>query len=88
MQDWPTNDMIFSPQEILSYATERIRLLPGDLLITGSPPGNAGSHGGAWLQDGDIVESELTGLGRQRNRVVNEDAGGRQPTYGPFITEW
>lgn len=88
MQDWPTNDMIFSPQQILSYASERIKLLPGDLLITGSPPGNAGSHGGAWLQHGDVVESELTGLGRQRNNVVNEDAGGRKPTFGPFITEW
>ena len=88
MQDWPTNDMIFSPQEILSYASERIKLLPGDLLITGSPPGNAGSHGGAWLKDGDVVDSELTGLGRQRNLVVNEDAGGRKPTYGPFVTEW
>ncbi|MCY4515057.1 MAG: hypothetical protein OXC69_07980 [Candidatus Tectomicrobia bacterium] len=40
------------------------------------------------MQYGDIVESELTGLGRQRNRVVNEDAGERQPTYGPFTTEW
>ena len=88
MQDWPTNDMIFTPQQILSYASERIKMLPGDLLITGSPPGNAGSHGGAWLQHGDIVESELTGLGRQRNRVVNEDAGSRKPTFGPFITEW
>lgn len=88
MQDWPTSDMIFSPQQILSYASERIKLLPGDLLITGSPPGNAGSHGGCWLKAGDVVESELTGLGRQRNNVVAEDAHGRKPTFGPFITEW
>lgn len=87
MQDWPTNDMIFSPQKMLSYASERIKLMPGDLLSTGSPPGNAGQHGGAWLQDGDIVESALTGLGWQRNRVANEDAKGRKPSFGPFITE-
>lgn len=87
MQDWPTNDMIFSPQKFLSYASERVKLLPGDLLSTGSPPGNAGQHGGAWLRDGDIVESTLTGLGRQRNRVVDEDAKGRTPTFGPFITK-
>jgi 2-keto-4-pentenoate hydratase/2-oxohepta-3-ene-1,7-dioic acid hydratase in catechol pathway len=80
--------MIFSPEQILSYASERIRLMPGDLLITGSPPGNAGSHGGCWLQEGDVVESEITYLGRQRNRVVAEDAQGRTPTYGPFITQW
>lgn len=88
MQDWPTSDMMFSPQQILSYASERIRLLPGDLLSTGSPPGNAGSHGGCWLKAGDVVESSITGLGRQRNDVVAEDAGGRTPTYGPFITTW
>lgn len=88
MQNWPTSDMIFSPQQILSYASERVKLLPGDLLITGSPPGNAGAHGGCWLKAGDVVESELTGLGRQRNAVVAEDARGRQPTYGPFITQW
>jgi 2-keto-4-pentenoate hydratase/2-oxohepta-3-ene-1,7-dioic acid hydratase in catechol pathway len=88
MQDWPASDMIFSPEQILSYASERIRLMPGDLLITGSPPGNAGAHGGCYLQEGDVVESEITYLGRQRNNVVNEDAQGRTPTFGPFITEW
>jgi 2-keto-4-pentenoate hydratase/2-oxohepta-3-ene-1,7-dioic acid hydratase in catechol pathway len=88
MQDWPVTDMLFSPEELLSYASERINLLPGDLLFTGSPPGNAGSHGGAYLKPGDVVESELTYLGRQRNVVRNEEAHGRTPTYGPFITSW
>lgn len=88
MQDWPTNDMIFSPQKILSYASERVKLMPGDLLSTGSPPGNAGQHGGAWLKDGDLVESALTGLGWQRNRVANEDTKGGKLSFGPFITKW
>jgi 2-keto-4-pentenoate hydratase/2-oxohepta-3-ene-1,7-dioic acid hydratase in catechol pathway len=88
MQDWPISDMIFSPEQILAYASERIRLMPGDLLITGSPPGNGAMHGGRWLRPGDVVESEITFLGRQRNIVVAEDAGGRTPTYGPFITAW
>lgn len=88
MQDWPISDMIFSPEQFLSYASERIRLMPGDLLITGSPPGNAGSHGGRWLRPGDVVESEVTFLGRQRNCVVREDSGGRTPSFGPFPTEW
>lgn len=87
-QDWPVTDMIFSPEQMLSYATERLRLMPGDLLITGSPPGNAGSHGGRWLRPGDMVESELNYLGRQRNRVVAEQSGGRSPTFGPFKTAW
>ena len=86
--DWPITDMIFSPEQFLSYASERIRLMPGDLLITGSPPGNAGSHGGRWLRPGDVVESSLDYLGRQRNRVVAEDSEGRRPTFGPFKTSW
>ena len=88
MQDWPISDMIFSPEQILSYASERIRLTPGDLLITGSPPGNGAMHGGRWLRPGDVIESEITYLGRQRNAVVAEEANGRAPTYGPFKTEW
>lgn len=88
MQDWPVTDMIFSPEQMLSYASERVRLVPGDLLITGSPPGNAGSHGGRWLKPGDLIESELEFLGRQRNRVLAEDTGGRTANFGPFITNW
>lgn len=85
MQDWPITDMIFSPEQILSYASERIRLMPGDLLITGSPPGNGAMHG-RFMRPGDVVESEITFLGRQSNKVVAEDARGRAPTYGPFPT--
>jgi len=85
-QDWPITDMIFSVEEILSYASERINITPGDLLLTGSPPGNGAMHGHRYLRAGDIIESEITYLGRQRNRVVDEDARGRKPTYGKFIT--
>lgn len=88
MQDWPISDMIFTPEQILSYASERIRLTPGDLLITGSPPGNGAMHGGRWLRPGDRIDSAITYLGRQRNNVVAEESGGRSPTYGPFITAW
>ncbi len=85
MQDWPITDMIFPPEAILAYASERIRLMPGDLLLTGSPPGNGAYHK-RFLQAGDVIESTITGLGRQRNRVVAEDARGRRPTYGNFRT--
>jgi 2,4-didehydro-3-deoxy-L-rhamnonate hydrolase len=88
MQDWPISDMIFTPEQILAYASERIRLMPGDLLITGSPPGNGAMHGNRWLQHGDVMDSEITYLGRQRNLIVPEQVGNRSPIYGPFITEW
>jgi 2,4-diketo-3-deoxy-L-fuconate hydrolase len=84
MQDWPVTDMIFTPEQVLSYASERVRLLPGDLLSTGSPPGNGAFHGNRWMRPGDIVEGELTYLGRQRNKVVAEDTGGRHWNWGPL----
>jgi 2-keto-4-pentenoate hydratase/2-oxohepta-3-ene-1,7-dioic acid hydratase in catechol pathway len=87
MQDWPVTDMIFNPNEILSYASERIKLTPGDLLATGSPPGNGAMHGGRWLRPGDVVESEITYLGRQKNNVVKEETGDRKPFWGPFPTK-
>lgn len=69
MQDESTADMIFDVETLLGYAAERIRLLPGDLLLTGSPAGN-GSHYGRFLKPGDVLEGSITGLGTQRNRVV------------------
>lgn len=80
-QDWPVSDMIFTAEEYLAYASERLRLLPGDLLMTGSPPGNGAVHG-QFLKAGDKVEIAITYLGRQHNRVVDEDLGGRKPHFG------
>jgi len=79
-QDWPVNDMIFSPEEYVAYASERVAILPGDLLMTGSPPGNGGVHG-QFLKPGDILEIEISPLGRQRNMVV-ADPSTRRPHYG------
>lgn len=87
MQDWPISDMIFKPEQVLSYASERIRLMPGDFVLMGSPPGNGAMHGGRWMRPGDVLESEITYLGRQTNKVEAEQTSGKL-TYGPFITEW
>ena len=87
MQDWPISDMIFTPEQLLSYASERIRLMPGDLMLTGSPPGNGAMHDGRWMRPGDVVESEISYLGKQTNKVVAEETDGK-PTFGPFVTEW
>jgi 2-keto-4-pentenoate hydratase/2-oxohepta-3-ene-1,7-dioic acid hydratase in catechol pathway len=67
MQDESTADMIFDVARLVSYASERVELLPGDLLLTGSPAGN-GTHWNRFLQDGDVMEGSITGLGLQRNR--------------------
>jgi 2,4-didehydro-3-deoxy-L-rhamnonate hydrolase len=82
--DWPVRDMIFSPEKMVAYASERFRLTPGDIILTGSPPGNA-SISGDFLKNGDVVTSSLTGLGRQRNRCAAEQIeDGRIPVFGTY----
>jgi 2,4-diketo-3-deoxy-L-fuconate hydrolase len=54
----------------VSYASTVTELWPGDVVLTGSPAGNAGHHGGRWLRPGDVIDGSITGLGRQRNTCV------------------
>lgn len=67
-QDESTKDMIFDIPRLIAYVSSTTTLRPGDLLLTGSPAGN-GAHWGVFLQPGDVMESEITGLGHQRNTV-------------------
>ncbi|GAA3772600.1 fumarylacetoacetate hydrolase family protein [Streptomyces coacervatus] len=67
-QDESTKDMIFDIPRLIAYVSTTTTLHPGDLLLTGSPAGN-GAHWGVFLKPGDVVESEITGLGHQRNTV-------------------
>lgn len=73
MQDESTEDMIFDVARMVSYASQTAHLLPGDLVLTGSPAGN-GMHWGRLLRDGDVMEGSVTGLGVQRTRCVAEGA--------------
>jgi 2-keto-4-pentenoate hydratase/2-oxohepta-3-ene-1,7-dioic acid hydratase in catechol pathway len=71
MQDSSTSDMMFGIDRLIEYASSITELRPGDLLLTGSPAGN-GVHHGRFLAPGDVIESEITLLGRQRNTCVAE----------------
>ncbi|MEW2565851.1 fumarylacetoacetate hydrolase family protein [Streptomyces sp. NPDC047070] len=73
MQDESTEDMLFDVARMVSYASRTARLLPGDLVLTGSPAGN-GMHHGRLLRDGDVMDGSITGLGAQRTRCVAEAA--------------
>lgn len=73
MQDESTADMIFDVARLVAYASRTVRLLPGDLVLTGSPAGN-GMHWGRLLRPGDVMEGTITGLGVQRNRCVAEES--------------
>jgi 2-keto-4-pentenoate hydratase/2-oxohepta-3-ene-1,7-dioic acid hydratase in catechol pathway len=73
MQNESTADMIFDVATLVSAASQTVRLLPGDLVLTGSPAGNGMAHG-RLLRDGDVMEGTITGLGVQRTHVAAEEA--------------
>lgn len=70
MQDEGVDDIIYGVEQLVAYASRVVELRTGDLLLTGSPAGNAAHHGGRWLRPGDVMEGEITGLGVQRNPCV------------------
>ncbi len=72
MQDANTGDMIFTPDEQIEYVSRLLTLEPGDVFATGSPEGN-GQSLGVFLKEGDVIESEVQGLGVMRNEVVKDE---------------
>lgn len=64
MQDETTADMLFDIARQIEYTSRYARLLSGDIICTGSPAGN-GTHYDRYLQPGDVMTAEITGLGRQ-----------------------
>jgi len=70
-QDSNTAEMIYGIAYLLKYLSEAFTLLPGDVIITGTPHGvGAFRDPPIWLQAGDTVEVEIEGLGILTNRCV------------------
>ena len=67
MQNDSTRDMIHDVQTLVAYAASVVPLEPGDIISTGSPSGN-GMEFGVFLQDGDVIEGRIDGMGVQRNK--------------------
>ncbi|MFF7632803.1 fumarylacetoacetate hydrolase family protein [Kitasatospora sp. NPDC008050] len=66
-QDGRTAEMIFPVLEVIRYISQFMVLEPGDVVTTGTPAGvTMGRPGTAFLQPGDVLELEVSGLGRQR----------------------
>jgi 2-keto-4-pentenoate hydratase/2-oxohepta-3-ene-1,7-dioic acid hydratase in catechol pathway len=73
MQDPNTNDLIFSCRELISYLSANMTLLPGTVIMTGTPSGvGFARKPPVFLRPGDIVEVEIEGIGVLRNPVVAE----------------
>ncbi|MCG4454924.1 fumarylacetoacetate hydrolase family protein [Pseudomonas sp. MMS21-TM103] len=69
MQDENTSDMLFSIEQQIAYISKYAKLLPGDVICTGSPAGN-GTHYNRFLKSGDVMHGEISGLGYQRQKCV------------------
>jgi len=71
MQRTVTDDLIFSVSDIISYLSEIVELLPGDVIFTGTPSGVGGSRKPArFLAPGDILVSTIEGVGATTNKCV------------------
>ena len=70
MQKGNTKTFIFDVNYIVSYLSGIMTLAPGDLIATGTPPGvGFGMKPPVWLQPGDVVRMEITGLDTIENSV-------------------
>jgi 2,4-didehydro-3-deoxy-L-rhamnonate hydrolase len=70
-QTGSTATMIFGIPKIVSYVSEIMTLLPGDIITTGTPPGvGAGMKPPKFLNVGDVVTLGIEGLGDQRQEIV------------------
>ncbi|WP_459803463.1 fumarylacetoacetate hydrolase family protein [Herbidospora sp. RD11066] len=68
-QNGSTKNMIFGVAEIVRYLSQFMVLEPGDVINTGTPAGVALSGLHPYLKEGDVMELEIDGLGRQRQTV-------------------
>jgi acylpyruvate hydrolase len=71
MQDAWTDDLVFKPAEIVSYLSQILTLVPGDLIATGTPGGVGGARRPqVYLRDGQVLTTRIEGVGEQVNRCV------------------
>ena len=70
-QDSTTADMIFPVDVIIEWLSKGLTLEPGDVIATGTPEGvGMGRTPPEFLADGDVVETEIEGIGTLRNRIT------------------
>ena len=70
MQDGNTSDFIFNVQHVVSYLSQFMSLMPGDIISTGTPEGvGFGQKPPFYLKDGDVIELGIDGLGSAKQDV-------------------
>ena len=72
LQDGSTNDFIFNIQQVISYLSQFMSLVPGDIISTGTPEGvGLGFDPPRFLKHGDEIELGIEGLGSATQKVVD-----------------
>ena len=75
VQQESTGELIFGIAELIEYITVWTELMPGDVIATGTPGGvGAGRTPPLWMQPGDRVEVEISGIGTLSNEVHAQNA--------------
>jgi 2,4-diketo-3-deoxy-L-fuconate hydrolase len=75
-QDGNTRTMIFGVAHLVHYISQFMTLLPGDVIVTGTPPGvGLGKKPPIFLKPGDVMDVGVSGLGRQRQTTRAWTAG-------------
>lgn len=70
MQDWSTSDMIFDVPRLIEFLSSDTTLLPGTVIITGTPHGvGMARKPPVWMKSGDTVTIEIEGIGSLTNPV-------------------
>ena len=73
MQDWNTNDMIFDVPALIEFLSGSTTLLPGTVILTGTPHGvGMAQKPPRWLKPGDSVSIEIEKIGKLTNPVTDE----------------
>ena len=71
MQDGNTSDFIYRIPKLISYLSQFMSFLPGDIISTGSPAGSGmGKTPQRWLQPGDVIEYGIEGLGSTTQTIL------------------
>ena len=74
MQDWKTDDMIFDIPRLIEFLSAGTRLLPGTVILTGTPHGvGAARKPPVFLKHGDDVTISISGIGDLNNPVIAEE---------------
>lgn len=74
MQEARTSDLLFDQFDLVEYASQICTLEPGDIILTGTPGGvGDGRQPPVYLQEGQVLETFVEGVGMLRNRCVKEE---------------